>query len=566
MPPPTTHQPPTTAAKRPAWADEIALGYESGACSQFVLHGNVADRFPVGAGSGTLVDHLGELLLGRFDVVLTYDVGNGVRVAKGGDAFPAWPHWKQDQTLPKAPRAAVEWLTHFARYAANLARLGQKPIQVAFVVVGAQLVAPATQGYSPAEIAAVAVLLRDWASDGLLANHSLVTFLITDTLADLHPLVAANPRARTVAVPLPDAAAITAALAGLARECPAALAPFAGDLAQPGRALAGTTLAAVDALVRTRQHRNEPLTEKDLGAVKKRLIEAEAGGLIEFIESTRTLDDLAGMDRVKAWLRQDLALWRQDDLQALPMGYLICGPVGTGKTYCVECLAGEAGVPVVKLKNFRDKWVGSTEGNLEKIFRLVRALGRCYVFVDEADQTLGKRESGGNDGGIGGRVYAMLAQEMSDTRNRGKVVWILASSRPDLIEVDLKRPGRVDVKIPLLPTATEAESWALIRALCKRRGLDLPAEAPAGISVPLWLTPGAAEAIAVKAYRVHRVEGLAPDAALAACLRAWRPPVAAETMRFQIGIAVDEASDAAFVPDAFRTTNHQPPPTNHPSS
>jgi len=46
-------------------------------------------------------------------------------------------------------------------------------------------------------------------------------------------------------------------------------------------------------------------------------------------------------------------------------------------------------LPVVKIKNFRDRWVGSTEGNLEKIFRYYKALDRCYVFVDEADQAFG---------------------------------------------------------------------------------------------------------------------------------------------------------------------------------
>jgi hypothetical protein len=496
---------------RPLWAEEIALGYESGSCSQFILHGNVADRFPVPKGtaseSGTLIDYIASALLARFDVVLTYDVGNGVRVAKGGEAFAAWPHWKQDQTLPKQPRQAIEWLTYYARYTANLAQLGQKSPQVAFVVSGAQLVAPATQGWSSADIAAVAVLMRDWASDGLLSGHSLASFLVTEALADLHVLVATNPRSRVVQVPLPDAAGIESALRELARSCPLALAPFGDDLARPARALAGATLASVDSLVRTRQHRQEPITERDLGDVKKRLIEADSGGLIEFIESKKTLDDLAGMERVKAWLRQDLALWRQDDLQALPMGYLICGPVGTGKTYTVECLAGEAGVPVVKLKNFRDKWVGSTEANLEKIFRLIHALGRCFVFVDEADQALGKRDQGGNDaGGIGGRIYAMMAEEMSNGKNRGKIVWILASSRPDLIEVDLKRPGRIDVRIPIFPTTTAEQSLKLLRALGKRRGLVLSDDEAATLIplVPLLLTPGAAEALAVKAYRISK--------------------------------------------------------------
>ena len=157
-----------------------------------------------------------------------------------------------------------------------------------------------------------------------------------------------------------------------------------------------------------------------------------------------------------------MALWRANDLKALPMGYLLCGPVGTGKTFLVECLAGEAGVPVVKIKNFRDRWVGSSEGNLEKIFRLMRALGRCMVFIDEADQSLGRRESGSGDSGLSGSLYSMIAQEMADTANRGRVLWLLATSRPDLIEVDLKRPGRIDVKVPLLPTSTPAESAALI--------------------------------------------------------------------------------------------------------
>jgi len=220
----------------------------------------------------------------------------------------------------------------------------------------------------------------------------------------------------------------------------------------------------------------------------------------------------------------------------------------------VECLAGETGVPVVKLKNFRDKWVGSTEGNLEKIFRLLQALGRCYVFIDEADQAIGRRDSGGSDSGISGRIYSMLAEEMGSSTRRGKLIWILASSRPDLIEVDLKRPGRVDVKIPLFPTTDARESFDLLRMLCRRRQVPLgEAEFDAvREAMPLLLTPGAAETLVVKIYRIVRTESKSPLDALRSALVDYQNPVPLETLQAQITLAVREASDLEFVPSQFR--------------
>jgi len=209
---------------------------------------------------------------------------------------------------------------------------------------------------------------------------------------------------------------------------------------------------------------------------------------------------------------------------------------------------------VVKLKNFRDKWVGSSEGNLEKILRLIRALGRCIVFIDEADQTLGRRESGPGDSGLSGRLYSMIAQEMSDTSNRGKVIWVLASSRPDLIEVDLKRPGRIDLKVPILPTTTRADAGGLIAALARRYELEIePGELEQlEPQLPLLLTPGAAEALVVKAYRVARTENVSGGVALARALDAYQNPVPADILEKQMRLAVREATDLAFVPEALR--------------
>jgi len=314
-------------------------------------------------------------------------------------------------------------------------------------------------------------------------------------------------------------------------------------------------LTSIESLLKRKEHAKEAIRDDDLANLKKDLVEKDCNGLIEFIEPNRSLEDVYGQEAIKNWIRQDIALWKANDLEAMPMGYLICGPVGTGKTYMVECLAGEAGVPVVKFKNFRDKWVGSTEGNLEKIFNLLQALGRCVVFIDEADQALGRRDSGSNDSGVGGRVYSMMAKEMSNTRNRGRVLWILASSRPDMIEVDLKRPGRVDVKIPIFPTTSSEEGFHLIRALCKKNRVPLEKSSFDSLKhlIPKLITPGAAESLAIKVYRLMKTAGLTPADALRDSLKDYQSPVAEEIIRSQIGLAVREASDLSFVPEEFRS-------------
>lgn len=370
----------------------------------------------------------------------------------------------------------------------------------------------------------------------------------------MNHLLSRNQRAARIEIPTPGPEELGPAFRYFETVYPGALENFAGNPDLPAGRLAGATVSSIESLLKRREYENVSLKESDLAELKKDLVEQDSQGLIEFLEPTRTLDDVYGHDAVKKWVRQDIALWKQNDLAAMPMGYLLCGPVGTGKTYLVECLAGEAGVPVVKMKNFRDRWVGSTEGNLEKIFALLHALGRCVVFIDEADQALGSRDAGSGDSGVSGRVYSMMAKEMSNTENRGRILWILASSRPDLIEVDLKRPGRVDVKIPLFPAHEPKDGYRLIRALGKKHDLDLPKECPEDLLalVPGLVTPGAAESIAIKVYRLVKTDHVTPVEALRDCLDEYQNPVPEDIMDFQISIAVREASDLDFVPDVFR--------------
>jgi hypothetical protein len=537
-------------SEAPAFARELALAYESGAHGQFVLYGNVADRFPLKGRLVSLTAYLDTQLLSGFALVFLYDPGNGLSVLRTSEGFQQWPGATAIGAATREPRAAVELITRYLRFRANLSAMGRGEVEpIACIVRGADQILPANR-QGDFETASLASLVRDWAAEPPFTDIPFASFLIADNLNDLHPQVAGNPRVAKVRVPLPDAGVLQRALAQMRLDHAKAFADE--DTAQTANLLTGVSISALHSLVRIREHEGRALTAADWIATKKQMVEADASGLVEFIDSKKTLDQYHAQDALKLWLRQDMALWRASDLRAMPMGYIFCGPVGTGKTYLVECLAGEAGVPVVKLKNFRDRWVGSSEGNLEKIFRLIRALGRCIVFIDEADQTLGKRDAGSGDSGLSGRLYSMIAQEMSDGGNRGRLLWILASSRPDLIEVDLKRPGRIDVKIPLLPTTTHAESAALLNALLKRLDIAPGVEAMQTLPLPVLLTPGAAEALAVKVYRQVRTASVTPIVALAECLKGYQPPVAPAVLEEQMRIAIREATDMHFVPESLR--------------
>jgi len=529
--------------------------YQSGANSQFILHGNVHDLLPLPDGKvGLLREFFLEALMPGFDVILSYDVGNGVRVERGGELLSDWPGFKEVGPLPKSARQAVEFLTRYFRYCTNLATLGKESPQIGCIMFDAQLVAPGIEGFFHPDINALAVLIRDWSSSYQLSRTRLATCLVSENLNDLHPMLSLNPRAEAIKIPLPEPPELTMAIKAAASQFPVAVKNYADRADELAEGLAGSSLQALQSMLRFHHYRDSPIEPSDLSRIRKETVERECEGLIEFIPPKRSFEDLFGMEAIKEWLRQDVELWEQDDTAALPMGYLLCGPVGTGKTYLAECLAGEAGVPVVKLRNFRDRWVGATESNLERIFRLLHALGRCYVFVDEADQTLGKRETDANDGGLSGRVYAMIAKEMSNPDNRGKLIWILASSRPDLIEVDLKRPGRIDVKIPIFPTTTIEESYGLLQALCERRKVALPEDGLEQLKglLPAQLTPGAAEALAVRIYRRSKTRKLSALEAARSCLTDYQPAVPEDVINHQIHLAVREASDIAFVPEIFR--------------
>src|SRR5215471_16712462 len=257
--------------KLPQWALDAIQLYESNAANQFIIYGNVNDQIVVPSSTiqlGVLMDFLLRVLLARFDVVLGYDIGNGIRVEKGGEIFSDWPQLKQDPNLPKTPRPAIEALTRYFRYTANLARLNRERVQVGCIIRSADLLAPALQGGFDYDLNALASLIRDWSSENLLAGHSLATFLVTENLNDLHPLVVNNPRAARIKIALPGSSELSQAFEVMAPSYPCALRDYSANLQTVAEQLAGSTLSSIETLLKIREHARLCLGADDLVKLK----------------------------------------------------------------------------------------------------------------------------------------------------------------------------------------------------------------------------------------------------------------------------------------------------------
>src|ERR1051325_7762427 len=207
--------------------------------------------------------------------------------------------------------------------------------------------------------------------------------------------------------------------------------------------------------------------EKLVAARKREIIERECFGLIEFVTPQHGFDVVGGLEEVKKDLLLVAQNIREGRRNRVPMGILFTGPMGTGKTFVAEAFAKECGLTTIKLKNFRSKWVGATEGNLEKILGVVKAIGQVVVIVDEGDRAFGNTDGEG-DGGTSSRVIARIKEFMSDTSNRGRILFLVMTNRPDKLDVDLKRAGRLDRKIPFLYVQTAEEVELVARALLRK--------------------------------------------------------------------------------------------------
>jgi len=498
----------------PAWAERLGDAYLSGTSCVFLLHGNVRDLVALAPPEavdrqsdawGTVPDFLSRELFGRWDVVLAYDVGKGLRPLAGSDParLRSMVQWLTERlgnaaSWPRDPDAAIAAID--ALLERNLIDPPEQRKRIAVVLDYGQYLAPAGDAAAAARAGAGRLVrILGWATNPLLRRVNVAIVLLTDSLAEVHPRLVTNPAVTAIDLPLPDAqererfAVFTAAAAGMP----------AGQMEAVKRTAAvagGLTLESLRAVLTMSARDGSPPDGPEFAAKKKDLIERSCQGLVEFIQPRLTLDAVAGHAEAKNRLESDARAIKRGQFESAPMGYLICGPVGTGKSFIAECYAGSVGIPCAVLKNFRSKYVGETEGNLEHALDVLRGLGPVVVVIDEADAALGNRQSDG-DSGTSARVFSMIARQMGDTRYRGKIVWMLLTSRPDLLPIDLKRQGRAEVHIPLFYPHDQAEMEAMFTAMARKSRVKLAPGLPGPVDLSLGLSGADIESVVLAARR-----------------------------------------------------------------
>lgn len=587
--------PTTTRHPLPAWAETLRQKYLAGEASTFVLYRNVFDNFLVADKLHNLQSFLlEELFRDTKKSVVEVSLERGIRSLNGKTSAALLALAEQSGEAP-------DLLTQLHRLEAQM----RSEQSTAVIVPYADALLPAGDPSFMAQTDRQTYLVfHRWSLDASLTQGDNITILITESLGAINPGLLSNPKVAAIEIPMPDLAQRKRVMAFFAPQLSepqvtlfsertgglrtvqlaSILASSQGHgLSEAERRtlilqlLQGTpdaesrasTLAAITAGMTPAEigkliepgkalPASDPNAEvlKVIHARKREMIEKECAGLIEFIEPKHGLASVGGHEHIKAELLAIAKNLKEGNTTLTPMGLLAVGPMGSGKTFVIKAFLKEAGLSGVALKNFRSKWVGSTEANLERVLATVKAMGPIAVIIDEGDRSFGNGGGEGGDDGTSSRVIARLKEFMADTENRGQVLFVMMTNRPDKLDTDIKRPGRLDRKIPFFYCETALERTQVLRAVLSRYAEPCTASTEELLTLCETLSGYSnadLEALALLAVESARNQTLPLDAAvLTAAALDFMPPQERDMIEFMELLAVSETSRRTLLPKRFR--------------
>src|SRR5262245_48265226 len=277
----------------PAWATQLADLYFSGTTAAFILHGNTDDLVRIGTSDaaryGVLAEFLAEQLFGRWSIVLHYDLGRGLRASAGRDE----QRLKEIVTLvnrklgdlssmPKDPATALAAIDRLVR--GNIMAADADRVSVAVVIDQASYVFPNGEpGRLSLQSSSELVTMLNWAMSPHVKRLNMAFVLVDEKLADLSDRLTSNPHIATLEVPLPaESDRLAFVQTSIGSGSVDGFSDFSA--AELAKLTAGISLTDLNVMVQSAQESGRRLDALVFRSLKKRLLERQCRGLLEFIE------------------------------------------------------------------------------------------------------------------------------------------------------------------------------------------------------------------------------------------------------------------------------------------
>jgi len=555
----------------PEWVREFAVKYGSKTANLYIVHGNIRDFLPKETEEGEFIfaqihKYIAEIIFGNQDIIAYYNRSEGVSFCTEGMAreyeavlSKRYPDNDVNDFISTDPEKSFYYLEKYFMMRIPKDRRSPSPRMV-LIIDYAETIIPGGDLLRITDADRYClVTLNRWANSTEFTEGDVSILLLTENLADLSSRLVGSSSTVKVAVPFPDESVRASFLRARERE---GLLMLDRGLTPEGVAsvTSGLNLMNLDRLILERYEENKALGMDYLSQKKKEMIEHEAGGLLEFMDTQYNLDAVSGHDFVKRQLRNHAKAIKRGQPEVVPMGYLIAGPIGTGKSFMVSAFAGEIGIPMVKFRNFRSKWQGESESNLEKVLNILKSMAPVAVMIDEADAYLGDRDQEG-DSGTSNRVFAQIASFMGDTTYRGRIIWFLITCRPDLLPIDLKRQGRAEEHFALFYPETTAEKVALFETLVKKLKFGVHTFPAAELfkKYEYEVSGAEIESMLIRAMQRAIMEGrtMISKQDMEEVMDDFIPPSYPHAIRLQNLVAAVECTSKKMVPKRFQLDNSQ---------
>ena len=492
--------------EREQWFGKLITNYISEASKFCFLHGNVRDHVLLKTADGLKIEtnasnylefydiidyltwQLTEGIKSRFNAVICYSLTRGFYIRNSithsnntdfflNIGFNAPIIQVKPGEKYKEPQRPVLPGNDALQIIGQLLRQNQK---IAVIIDHAEMIVPRnTFSNIHHEKLPFLEMLKDYSYDPAIYQSENLLVLISENIADIETMLFQGQFVQDIMIDMPDkdkrldyllylsALSKNDSSTENSRNLPEiAVKDFSGEhngLDSLSKAMNGFTLSSIDSFIRRIQTYNiqkqregsskkkKTINRKEVNLHRKKAIASDSAQLLQEVIPRGGFECVGGLTHIRDYFKDIAQKILNGQLNTVPKAILLAGPPGTGKSILAEALAKDARIPMVKMANIRDKYVGESERKLELVLNTLLAWQPILVFIDEIDQVLGQRVTSQEQGSATkseARMFGRLLEFLGDDKHRGKVVWIGATNRPDQMDDAMLR--RFDRKFPVL--------------------------------------------------------------------------------------------------------------------